>query len=1066
MTLGGQTSSANKSIFCPYDCGWNVRGGHLGLSNHIRSCPLRTVQPGSSSRKRRSKRSSCASKPPKPTSHANPVDDEIEIEDEDYGWNSTKANDTKREEDRYARDGIVSKTPGDNERNNVKLFAVKLNRLVRKAGRREVADVYRMIVSGEVSIEQLRNEMPTIEDVKQTVHSLVEDRLNADGFEKRVVGDETGVVAVVYVRKLKTVLEKQINLIDRKDIFVNAKEARRGIGEAEVDAEIHSHPMSAGIGKYCVNVVREHVESAGCGPSSFWKCEKHGRPSFAGIIQIYTDKSVTSMKASGFVFYPLHALLMNYNLSSRQRMITGGHTIVGYLPCEYSTDGSNGESTIAFGVNRDEKLRILHNAVEMMTVDVKTQLMDGFPVQTSDGKEMTLHPCIGSYVADLPEAKDLLGVLNGNRGLRNCHRCLCYSSDMNKYNHSSKRRRLKEMAHALKLFRELVQRATDSDVMTAEECKRMKERATEILRKYSLNGVDPIFGEYPLTNEGCFDPYGIFHFEPLHNVHIGTTKFLLQLIIELIEDRKTRPRHTFNLLNSFLREIDRVYPCPGMSVDHSASGKDPNMNGLFMKGGLKGFLEAKDFRAIENVLPFLGMIVDEETGQDGDNSVTTVMTQYCDLIRTMYRVDRKDYWSFEEVASFDEDIAKFKALAVKVFGQYHGNQLCTEKFHMLDHLIEDLKQVGSIHFISGGLFESSHTNFKRHYRTTSMRKREVMDTCMMRKVEEEVHQDMTENRVQRPKRIRRTKAVMSAVAEDCAVLQIGRNQRTEVSFLELRRIHERSNVDNVQMFDKIAERVYEDIRADMSEDSIEMFLNDVESLVKENGGSTKNLLMSRSYCCTVPSIGTPVADDIIDVDGVPHVHVKNTQRRTLFNAISARNYRNRNGLHQDVVMLENNGCECCPVHSRCIWFGKLMLLTRLRYVNGNDERVVDDYAFVRYFEVVKNETDVDRALGCVKLRWERSDDEPLVKGERPGHWYSITPLSSVVGLVGIVPCQVLLHGKTERLKNGKYERRRENEVEWFDRLYFVNRFYYKEKSSAHAQDIVECLPHESFEEVS
>ena len=477
-------------IACPYECGWTVEGGHLGLSNHILHCPLRTTPCNSSSRTPLRKRTSILSRRygterTKRAIDIDQADEEIEIEKEDCLSNVVDRSSTNKKEDGYAQDGIIKNAPGDSQGNNVRGFAVKLNRLIRKAERRDVADVYRMIISGEVSIEQLRKEMPTIDDVKHSVHSLVEERLQSNGFVKRIVSDEAGIVTVAYVRKLKTVLQKQIEMVRRSEIFVNGKEARRGIGEDEVEAEIHSHPMAAGIGKHCVNIVREYVESVEFGLASFWKSESNRQPSFAGILQIYTDESVTSMKASGFVFYPLHALLMNYDLSSRRKLITGGHTIVGYLPCEYSSASNGGDSSSVFGVNRDEKLRILHNAVQMMTDNVKTYLTEGFPVKTSDGKEMTLHPCIGSYVADLPEAKDLLGVLNGNRGVRNCHRCFTYSSDMNKYNNNWKSRRLKEMSHALSLFRELVRRTVDTDALSAEECKRVKEKR----RKYSESTV-------------------------------------------------------------------------------------------------------------------------------------------------------------------------------------------------------------------------------------------------------------------------------------------------------------------------------------------------------------------------------------------------------------------------------------------------------------------------------------------------------------------------------------------------------------------------------------------------
>lgn len=49
---------------------------------------------------------------------------------------------------------------------------------------------------------------------------------------------------------------------------------------------------------------------------------------------------------------------------------------------------------------------------------------------TSDGVNMTLHPAIGSYCADLLEAKDSLGLRHGNKRVRNCPRCIGVSKKL------------------------------------------------------------------------------------------------------------------------------------------------------------------------------------------------------------------------------------------------------------------------------------------------------------------------------------------------------------------------------------------------------------------------------------------------------------------------------------------------------------------------------------------------------------------------------------------------------------------------------------------------------------
>ena len=52
-----------------------------------------------------------------------------------------------------------------NKKRNLRLFSLKLGKVVRKAGVRDVEDVYDMLISGEVEVSDLREEMPTVQSV-------------------------------------------------------------------------------------------------------------------------------------------------------------------------------------------------------------------------------------------------------------------------------------------------------------------------------------------------------------------------------------------------------------------------------------------------------------------------------------------------------------------------------------------------------------------------------------------------------------------------------------------------------------------------------------------------------------------------------------------------------------------------------------------------------------------------------------------------------------------------------------------------------------------------------------
>ena len=71
-------------------------------------------------------------------------------------------------------------------------------------------------------------------------------------------------------------------------------------------------------------------------------------------------------------------------------------------------------------------------------------------------------------------------------------------------------------------------------------------------------------------------------------------------------------------------------------------------------------------------------------------------------------------------------IKEFKTAAVDVYGDYHPSNLRTEKFHLLDHVCEDIQRLGGLQWGDAGLYEHSHTKFKTAYRATSGRKHSAM----------------------------------------------------------------------------------------------------------------------------------------------------------------------------------------------------------------------------------------------------------------------------------------------------------------------------------------------------
>ena len=61
-------------------------------------------------------------------------------------------------------------------------------------------------------------------------------------------------------------------------------------------------------------------------------------PSLPRFLQIYSDKTATSLKSTAVVGYPLHLTLLSFESSFRRSLIKSNETVAGYLSEEYVSE--------------------------------------------------------------------------------------------------------------------------------------------------------------------------------------------------------------------------------------------------------------------------------------------------------------------------------------------------------------------------------------------------------------------------------------------------------------------------------------------------------------------------------------------------------------------------------------------------------------------------------------------------------------------------------------------------------------------------------------------------------
>ena len=242
--------------------------------------------------------------------------------------------------------------------------------------------------------------------------------------------------------------------------------------------------------------------------------------SFAGMIQLYSDKSTTSLKEPGFQFHPLHIVFLNFSEAYRRNCIVSGQTTLAFLPVKYYIL-EHGDK-IEKGVSRAQKLRMIHHCISIALKELKEHGLGGVSCQDNHGTKWKCHLCISSYCCDLPESKDLTSVKNGNSSMRNCHRCLAKTENFNRYTTEEKR----NGENTVTLITTAVQLRNNGKMKQAEQK----------LHEYLLIEQIPVLFNFPfIGGHKTLDMHALFAYEPLHNLHLGVSKELNTCLSERLK---------------------------------------------------------------------------------------------------------------------------------------------------------------------------------------------------------------------------------------------------------------------------------------------------------------------------------------------------------------------------------------------------------------------------------------------------------------------------------------------------------------------------------------------------
>ena len=652
---------------------------------------------------------------------------------------------------------------------------------------------------------------------------------------------------------------------------------------------------------------------------------------------------------------------------------------------------------------RQVKLEVMHTALRRILDPFAASFWTGFPVEHG-GVPWNCFPSIVSYCCDIPEGKDLSSVMHG-RTKHPCIRCLIPFEMLGETDSQPTRTAL-SMSAIYSQAEALFSEATSLQKRRRTGQARLKKKLGEqILQEASVNKQGNVFSsEVYFHNSSVTDMYNIFTVEPLHLLHLGISKRLKECIFVYISalsnDESVFKEPSGNGIirgaktallrgcNSILRAFEADFRVSNLHVDFSSSQKSAQLNGFFTNTGVKGMLEGKDYHQLDMVFPFVAAFIDRASRRTIEAPLTSVCTAYSDLLNTLMFTKQRGGFSKEDIRKLSDEVLSFKKKATDVLGNLDDINLFTLKFHLLDHLCNDLARFGDLSLLDASPFEHFNYVIKSFIRMTSMRKSTTI---------EEAIRIMNTSR---PSEIQRTiveRGRRPQLARDGVEMTLSQCLDSSADFLTHLSDNESASFQTTLL---------SFLRESEEFKTIAPIPSDVTLTVVKSGTITSGCVIS----------GDSLTPDLQSLqDTVPHglalqrVFADPSFGPGKVNRFSAISIRGDN---------------------ESVWFAKVLLLFRMKIPSTEEQQL----AFVQYFEVTSPIDGVDDTLNCVCLRWATDDGKdysttvPTSPRIEVGEWYGIIPFSSISSVHHIVrgnhPLPPLLP-----------------QLPWPCHQFYINRFY-------------------------
>lgn len=181
-------------------------------------------------------------------------------------------------------------------------FVKHVNSIMAKIGPKWIDDLFRKMFDDDIVLQCIKTRS-TVISLNSSVVDVKEISLYEDGFRKQNMECQ-GLRYTYYHKDPLRVIEKQVNMVDKKNIFTTPD-----------PDEKEPNPVHSTVGQLSISAIRRQIEIHSDTTVRWYDKLLDGEESMVAFLQLYSDKSKTTMKVNGLTFYPFHVVLMNFKQS-------------------------------------------------------------------------------------------------------------------------------------------------------------------------------------------------------------------------------------------------------------------------------------------------------------------------------------------------------------------------------------------------------------------------------------------------------------------------------------------------------------------------------------------------------------------------------------------------------------------------------------------------------------------------------------------------------------------------------------------------------------------------------